>query len=77
MLPLNPLQKGRLYMEFTVDIISELKECREGIISLYLCGEAGVTQQLDMLYADTLEHANNIQRWFLSNSEELRPENRS
>ncbi len=46
MLPLNPLLKGRLYMKFTVDVISELKECREGIISLYLCGEAGVTQQL-------------------------------
>lgn len=47
-------------MNLSFDVIKELKKCREGIISLFLCGEAGMTKQLDMVYADTREHANNI-----------------
>lgn len=61
-------------MNLSFDVIKELKECREGIISLFLCGEAGMTKQLDMVYADTLEHANNIQRWFLQNAEAFETE---
>lgn len=61
-------------MKLSFDVISELKECREGIISLHLCTETGKTQQINMLYEDTLEHINNIHRWFLQNTENFETE---
>lgn len=61
-------------MNLSFDVIKELKECREGIISLCLCAETGKTQQIKKLYEDTLEHINNIHRWFLQNAEDFETE---